>query len=610
MSDQKNNIEYHQNQINQLENQINKITEQSNRFQGVRLMLLVIGLIACISLWSFGWLILFGIINLVIIGFVITSFKETKLTNLKNGLNHRKSVFQRELQLIHKNFEGLEDGKEFIIPGHQYAHDLDIFGFKSLFQILNRTSTFKGKKQLSKWLNTPLTAPHKIIQKQDAVNELAQKENWCYAFITFGKSSNDKVETQEAIDHWLNDTPLFKSSGMRWIGILLPILTITIGVLAFLNLVKPNLFTIAFLVQLSLSGRYASRISKIQSKLGSRFAIIENYIKMVLAIENEAFQSPYLQKLQHNFKDETSRFTVSSSLIQLKKLLDKLDARLNIYLAIVLNGLFLWDINIAFQVEKWKRKNKTNLIRWMNAIGEFDAIISLSLFAANHPNYTFPKVEATNKKLIAHKVGHPLIEEQNLVTNNYSIEGHCKIDLLTGANMAGKSTFLRTIGVNLILARIGAPVCAKEFNFYPFKLFSSLRTVDSLKDNESFFYAELKRLKQLIELYEQKEEFFFLLDEILKGTNSADQHKGSVGLIHNLMALNGNGIIATHDIELANLANEHPEVIRNICFEIEIINNQLKFDYKVKPGFCKTMNASFLMESMGIIKQQTAHIQK
>ena len=164
----------------------------------------------------------FGIINLVIIGFVITSFKETKLTNLKNGLNHRKSVFQRELQLIHKNFEGLEDGKEFIIPGHQYAHDLDIFGFKSLFQILNRTSTFKGKKQLSKWLNTPLTAPHKIIQKQDAVNELAQKENWCYAFITFGKSSNDKVETQEAIDHWLNDTPLFKSSGMRWIGILLP----------------------------------------------------------------------------------------------------------------------------------------------------------------------------------------------------------------------------------------------------------------------------------------------------------------------------------------------------------------------------------------------------
>ena len=151
--------------------------------------------------------------------------------------------------------------------------------------------------------------------------------------------------------------------------------------------------------------------------------------------------------------------------------------------------------------------------------------------------------------------------------------------------MAGKSTFLRTIGVNLILARIGAPVCAKEFNFYPFKLFSSLRTVDSLKDNESFFYAELKRLKQLIELYEQKEEFFFLLDEILKGTNSADQHKGSVGLIHNLMALNGNGIIATHDIELANLANEHPEVIRNICFEIEIINNQLKFDYKVKPGF-------------------------
>ena len=171
---------------------------------------------------------------------------------------------------------------------------------------------------------------------------------------------------------------------------------------------------------------------------------------------------------------------------------------------------------------------------------------------------------------------------------------------MTGPNMAGKSTFLRTVGVNLILARIGAPVCANKFTFSPFKLFSSLRTVDSLKDNESFFYAELKRLKQLIELYLSGDEIFFLLDEILKGTNSADQHKGSIGLIKKLIRLKGNGIIATHDIELANLVVDYPENIRNLCFEIEIIDNKLDFDYKLKPGFCTTMNASFLMENMGI----------
>jgi len=197
--------------------------------------------------------------------------------------------------------------------------------------------------------------------------------------------------------------------------------------------------------------------------------------------------------------------------------------------------------------------------------------------------------------------GHPLIEEDKLIKNNYSITGDGKIDLLTGANMAGKSTFLRTIGINLVLARIGTPVCADKFTFTPFKLFSSLRTVDSLKDNESFFYAELKRLKQLIQLYQKGDKIFFLLDEILKGTNSADQHKGSIGLIKKLLDLRGNGIIATHDIELANLANEFPENIRNVCFEIEIIDNKLDFDDKLKSGFCTTMNASFLMENMGII---------
>lgn len=602
MSTHQNKVQFHQNKIKELDVAINEISEKSNNFQRTRLILLVLGLIGCFLVWKYGLMAIFGIINTVIIGFIITSFKETKLINKSNFLKNRRLVFQRELQLLNKNFEGLEEGKEFVIPGHNYSHDLDVFGFKSLFQILNRTSTFKGKRQLGKWLNSPLTSPKKIIRKQNAVKELSAKENWCYELVAFGKSSNDKVETQEIIDDWLKDKPVFNFSFIKWIGILLPIATLTAGTLAFLDIIETTSFTVAFFIQLGLSARYASRISKIQGRLGSRFAIIENYIKIVQSIENETFNSEYLKNLQHEFKNEKLSYSVSKSLNQLKKLLDKLDARLNIYLAILLNGLFLWDINIAFQVEAWKKNHKKNLINWMNAVGEFDALISLSLFAANHSKYTFPRVKEHGKDLICESIGHPLIEDDKLVTNNYSILGDGKIDLLTGANMAGKSTFLRTIGVNLILARIGATVCAKEFTFFPFKLFSSLRTVDSLKDNESFFYAELKRLKQLINLYNEGEQFFFLLDEILKGTNSADQHKGSVGLIENLLSLKGTGVIATHDIELSNLEKQYPKSMRNICFEIEIINNQLKFDYKVKPGFCKTMNASFLMESMGIIK--------
>jgi len=593
--------EIHSKRVNELNQQIDVLQEKINNFTVVRLSLLIVGFIACFLTWdiSFYWTIV--IVNLVIASFVFVSYTETKINNKITILQKRKEVFSLEIQLQNRIFEGLDMGEEFKIPQHNFSHDLDIFGFKSLFQFLNRTSTFRGKQLLGKWLNNPLTNPDKIKKKQEAIKELASKEMWCYEFLAFGKSSNEQSETQTIITNWLNEKDLFNHPALKIILFALPVLTLSLGLCFLLGQMGKGYFIYACLLQLAISGKYAGRITKIQSKLSSRFAIIENYIKIVKTIEDEKFQSTYLLKIQKTFINEKQNFSVTHTLIRLKKLLDKLDARLNIYLAVVLNGLFLWDIHTTAQIESWKRKNKENLITWMLAVGEIDALVSLGLFASNHKEYNYPNIEAQKKVLDFKNVGHPLIDEKQLVKNNYSIYDKAKLDLLTGANMAGKSTFLRTIGVNLILARIGAPVCADAFTFTPFKLFSSLRTVDSLKDNESFFYAELKRLKQLIQLYLDGEEIFFLLDEILKGTNSADQHKGSIGLIKKVIGLNGNGIIATHDIKLANLANEFPENIRNLCFEIEIINNQLDFDYKIKPGFCTTMNASFLMENMGII---------
>lgn len=591
-------------QVNAISKEIAKLEERIKNLSVIRLVLLVILLIGGFLTWEFGVLAVTGLLTLIVIAFVFTSFQETKLRN-KVTLNlKRREVFEHEIKLFERDFEGLPEGKEFIIPRHNYSHDLDVFGYKSLFQFINRTSTFKGTQILGKWLNAPLTNSDKIINKQKAVKEIASKTTWAYEFMAFGKSSNEKTNTQQIIDNWLSDKSIFGSPIIKIVRFVFPLITIGIGVCSFTDLIPTFWFTTAFLTQLGLSARFASRISKTQSKLGSRFAIIENYINIVNAIETEKFESEYLKKQQLMFLKNDNGKPVSQNLIQLKKLLDKLDARLNIYLAIVLNGLFLWDINITIQIEKWKLENKENLNQWMHAVGEFDALASLGLFAANHPDYCYPTINS-DKSIKFKNFGHPLILDDQLVKNNYSISGDAKVDLLTGANMAGKSTFLRSIGVNLILARIGAPICADEFSFTPFKLFTSLRTVDSLKDNESFFYAELKRLKQLIELYKEGEQIFFLLDEILKGTNSADQHKGSVGLIKNLIEMKASGIIATHDIELATMENQYPESVRNLCFEIEILNDQLKFDYTVKPGFCKTMNASFLMENMGIISSKT-----
>tara|TARA_B100000674_G_scaffold125711_1_gene96648 strand:+ start:14369 stop:16171 length:1803 start_codon:yes stop_codon:yes gene_type:complete len=591
----------HSNRIADLDAKIVSLNEKRNNFTVARLTTLIVGFIGCFLTWDLSIYYVIGVINLVIIAFVTVSYSETKINNKITFLKKRKEVFELENQLHNRNFDGLDEGKEFIIPLHNFSHDLDIFGYKSIFQLLNRTSTHKGKQILGKWLNNPLIKPDKIKNKQEAIKELASKDEWCYKFLAFGRSSNDKSETQETINKWLNEKDLCSTPFLRVIGILLPLITIALGVGFLLGLFGKSYFIYAFLIQLGISGKFAGKITKVQSRLGSRFAIIENYIKIVRSIENEDFQSNYLLTLKRIFVDKEKNFSVTQTLNRLKKLLDKLDARLNIYLAILLNGLLLWDINTTAQIENWKRKNKENLIKWMNAVGEIDALISLALFAANHRNYVYPQVTLEKRVLHLENAGHPLIEEEKLIKNDYYQDGEAKVDLLTGANMAGKSTFLRTVGVNLILARIGAPVCANKFIFSPLKLFSSLRTVDSLKDNESFFYAELKRLKQLIELYLSGEEIFFLLDEILKGTNSADQHKGSIGLIKKLIKLKGNGIIATHDIKLSDLVNDYPKNIRNLCFEIEILENQLDFDYKLKPGFCTTMNASFLMENMGII---------
>ena len=503
-------ITYHTQIINNLSEEINVLEEKKNDFLVFRFVCLILGVIGCFLTWSISLYAVLGVINIAIIAFVSISYNETKLNNTVTFLIKRKEVFTLEIKLLNRDFKGLDEGKEFIISNHNYAHDLDIFGFKSLFQFLNRTSTFKGKQLLGKWLNSPLTNPEKIVKKQKAIQELKEKEEWCYKLLAHGKSSNDKAETQESIDNWLNDKVVFDHVIIKVGRLLLPLITISIGILSYLNILGNNIFLFAFLTQLAISAKYSSQVSKIQRKLGSRFAIIENYIKIVSAIESENFSSENLKKIQRKFINKENNFSVTQTLNRLKKLLDKLDARLNIYLAIVLNGLFLWDINVAYQIEQWKIKNKSNLNDWMNNIGEVDALISLALFAANHPNYTYPSISNNKKELNFVKVGHPLISPAQLVKNSYSLTGNGKVDLLTGANMAGKSTFLRTVGINLILARIGAPVCADKFTFTPFKLFSSLRTVDSLKDNESFFYAELKRLKQLIDLYKKGEEFFFL----------------------------------------------------------------------------------------------------
>ena len=261
----------------------------------------------------------------------------------------------------------------------------------------------------------------------------------------------------------------------------------------------------------------------------------------------------------------------------------------------------MWDLYSVMRLERWKVKYGHNVKVWVKIIAELDVYCSLSNYAYNNPDYVYPKISETII-LRSSDLGHPLIPANKRVNNDFEINKLGKIDIVTGANMAGKSTFLRTVGINILLALNGMPVCAKSYTFKIIDLFSGMRTADSLKENESYFYAELKRLKYIIEKLQNGKPTLILLDEILKGTNSVDKAKGSWQFVEHLIALNATGIVATHDLTLCEIENNYPENISNKCFEVDIDGQSISFDYKLKMGVTKNMNASILMNQMGLFK--------
>jgi DNA mismatch repair ATPase MutS len=320
---------------------------------------------------------------------------------------------------------------------------------------------------------------------------------------------------------------------------------------------------------------------------------------MLKSFDNEFFKSDILQNIKKNVSG--SGISAGVSVQKLGRLINSFDYRLNMIVSVILNGLLLWDFQCLNRLEKWKSEYKAYFMNWLEMLGQIDAYISLGNFAANNPEYVYPSISADNNFFSSIELGHPLIDEQVRVCNHFDIRQKGTTIIITGANMSGKSTFLRTLAVNYILAMTGAPVCAKKFIFKPVKLFTSMRTEDSLSDNESYFYAELKRLKQLKLLVDNNEPLFFILDEILKGTNSADKSLGSKMFLTKLIEQGGTGVIATHDISLGELEKSFPEKITNKCFEIEIDNGKISFDYILRQGITGKMNAGLLMKQMGIV---------
>jgi len=313
-------------------------------------------------------------------------------------------------------------------------------------------------------------------------------------------------------------------------------------------------------------------------------------------IENEIFSSKELQEKQNQIKSNGKK----ASLIfkEFSKSLDALDNRNNLISAIFGNGLFLLDLKNSYKVEKWISEHANKVSDWFEVVSFFDAYNSLGNFAFNHPEFVFPEIIKNGPVINATQLGHPLLNKTKRVDSDLLIDNE-QFFIVTGANMAGKSTFLRTVSLHIVMANVGLPVCSKSSQYFPVKLITSMRTNDSLSEESSYFFSELKRLKYIVEAI-KKEPYFIVLDEILKGTNSTDKAIGSKKFVEKLVASNATGIIATHDLSLCEIEKELNEV-KNYFFDAEIINDELYFDYTLKQGVCKNMNASFLLKKMDII---------
>ncbi len=573
------------------------------KIRQVSMFRLSIVIIAAVLIYFFrhqgGWFI--GITILLSSACMLALIKKhNRLFHARDYSNTSIRVYKEESEAIDYHFQAFDGAKEKISGSHAFSHDIDLFGEKSLFQYLNRTVTVYGKEVLTGWMENPLTGKEAIINRQEAVGELKQQPDMLHQFRVKGLLYPHQPNDIEDLRKFSEEKLFLLDKQKLWnlLAIFYPVFWITLIMLSVLGITPGAIIIVAIFACYALSESKTKKINRLQKLSGDNINVLSSYADLIRIIETHTVASGELQKLQLSLTGEKQK--VSETIEKLSRLLNNLDQRSSGLGRFILNTLFLWDISYALKIEKWKSNHGEKLDQWMKILGEYDALCSLGTFAFNHDSYIFPVVKEEYFHLEATKVGHPLMHRDVCVKNDISMDKHPFFMIITGANMAGKSTYLRTIGVNYLLASIGAPVCAESFNFYPANLVTSLRTSDSLNDNESYFFAELKRLKMIIDRLQNGEKLFIILDEILKGTNSTDKQKGSLALMKQLIAMDGCGIIATHDLVLGKLVAEFPGNIKNYRFEAEIKDDHLSFSYKMQTGIAENMNACFLMNKMGI----------
>lgn len=556
---------------------------------------LIVFLLACFGVYFF-----FGnvkmLIAIVVVAIAVFIYLVTKHSGLQYQRDLKKALIAQnevELEVLERAFHHLPSGEKYTDPLHFYSQDIDLFGRGSFFQYLNRTALESGSDFLANLFTE--NKIDSIPQKQEAVKELSKLPKWRQHFQAIASLVKTEVSAKE-VTNWLQEYKFFVPKWIKLVSPIFSVISVGLIVLNYLDLVSGYAIGGWFFLGLAISARYLKKVNDLSAHTAKLQSTFEQFHKLILEIEAQKFSSELLSQKKNLIINSSTN--ASAILKKFAKHLDALDQRSNMLIGVIANGFMLRDLRQSYNIERWIETHQNSVPKWFEVITFFDAYNSLGNFNFNHPNYVFPEINDRLPVLKVKGAGHPLLNQETMVRNDFQIDSE-EFFIVTGANMAGKSTFLRTVSLQIVMGNVGLPVSAEKAEYNPIKLITSMRTTDSLTDDESYFFSELKRLKFIVDEI-KTDRYFIILDEILKGTNSTDKAIGSRKFVEKLVASNSTGIIATHDLSLCVAAEELPEV-KNYFFDARIENDELFFDYTFKPGICQNMNASFLLKKMEIV---------
>lgn len=570
---------------------------EHERFKSIALLRLVAfaGMVILAVIWNKTGIAYcgIGIFGLLVV-FLILMRKQQEARQGRNFQKNLVLINEDEIARLDLRFKRPDTGNEFREKNHAYADDLDIFGEYSLFKLLNRTRTAEGSRRLASWLKNPADA-QEVSQRQAAASDFSQHpelmQTWEATALLHEHAASHVSEFQA----WSVETfpaPLRTTLPLRWY----PVLTLIIGILYVAGLLPGLAVLTSLAIHAFILSRFVETVKVLANRTTSMGQTLTAYAALLDKAESAPYQSAWWQSRKARIAGS------SAALAQAGSLFEKLDYRNNPYFSIFVGIPTLWDLHCLAGLENWKAAHHDHLTDWLDVLADTEAMNSLAGHAFANQTYVMPEVsDRAEVTIAATALGHPLIPVDKRISNNFAMQGTGKTILVTGSNMSGKSTFLRTIGLNLVLAQTGAVVSAGAFACSPTRVFSSMRTQDSLEESTSSFYAELKRLRTLLQLSDEQAgtPVFYLLDEILKGTNSADRHKGAEALIRQLHTKKASGMVSTHDLELGEWGATE-SYIHNFHFRSDVEDGRLHFDYRLHGGICRSFNASELMRMMGI----------